>query len=245
MKKDGFWAKGSFAQTMSSKDYNEKMKTFHKKHDEDMNFDCKKCKKKISAHNKDWHDEMCDDCFNEQYFPEEAQIIETDINAIIRHCKSKPIEKENMKFSEFLKSDEFDQEIFIKIVDEITKQIDCTKCANCCKVLGIVLNELDIERISKHLKLTKEEFISKYLVKNDNELKIKQLPCPFLKDNNCSIYEIRPKTCREYPNLDKDVSDRCQQFFSNAEICPIVFNVLENAKEEFLEEIYAFENPNI
>ena len=38
------------------------------KHDEEMNYNCKKCNKKISAHNKDWHDGMCDDCFNKKYY---------------------------------------------------------------------------------------------------------------------------------------------------------------------------------
>ncbi len=246
MKKDKLWAKGYFVQTMSSKEMECKKRTFHMKHNEEINFNCKKCNKKISAHNKDWHDGLCDDCFNKQYFPEEAQIFETDIEKIKIHCKSKPIRRKNMKFWEFLKSDELDFERFNKIVKEVTEKIDCTICANCCKALGTVLNELDIEKISNYSNLTKEEFISKYLTKNDeNELEIKQLPCPFLKDNRCQIYEIRPETCKNYPNFDKDVSFRCHQFFSNAEICPIVFNVLENAKEEFLEDIYAFENPNI
>ena len=62
--RDDFWEEGSFIQTMSSVDIKEKMKTFHKKHDEDMNFNCRKCGKKISAHNKDWHDGLCDECFN-------------------------------------------------------------------------------------------------------------------------------------------------------------------------------------
>jgi DNA-directed RNA polymerase subunit RPC12/RpoP len=34
------------------------------KHDEEMNYSCKNCKKKISAHNNDWHGGMCDECFN-------------------------------------------------------------------------------------------------------------------------------------------------------------------------------------
>lgn len=63
----GLWEEGYFAQTMGSAEMEEKMKTFHKRHDEDMNFGCKKCSKKISAHNKDWHDGMCDDCFNMEY----------------------------------------------------------------------------------------------------------------------------------------------------------------------------------
>lgn len=65
---DGFWDEGSFAQTMSGEEADKKMKTFHKKHDEDMNFNCSKCGKKISAHNKDWHDGMCDECFDKEYF---------------------------------------------------------------------------------------------------------------------------------------------------------------------------------
>lgn len=63
-----FWEDGVFAETISQQKAEVKMKTFHKRHDEDMNFSCKKCKKKISAHNKDWHGCMCDDCFNKTYF---------------------------------------------------------------------------------------------------------------------------------------------------------------------------------
>ena len=70
-KEDAFWADSSFAETMNSDDMKKKMRTFHMKHDEEMNFSCQKCKKKISAHNNDWHNGMCDNCFNRMYFPEE------------------------------------------------------------------------------------------------------------------------------------------------------------------------------
>jgi hypothetical protein len=70
-KNESIWAKGSFAQSMSKEEIEEKEKTIHMKHDEEMNFNCKKCNKKISAHNKEWHDEMCDDCFDKTYFPED------------------------------------------------------------------------------------------------------------------------------------------------------------------------------
>ncbi len=67
---DEFWSGGSFAETMSSEGMKEKMRTFHMKHDEEMNYNCKKCSKNISAHNKDWHDGMCDNCFDKKYFPD-------------------------------------------------------------------------------------------------------------------------------------------------------------------------------
>lgn len=64
-----FWAEGYFAETMSDEDWEKRMKTFHKKHNEDMNFNCQKCNKVISVHNKDWHNGMCDDCFDKAFFP--------------------------------------------------------------------------------------------------------------------------------------------------------------------------------
>ncbi len=67
-KSGDFWAEGGFVESISRDEADAKMKTFHKKHDEDMNFNCKKCNAKISAHNKDWHDGMCDDCFHKTYF---------------------------------------------------------------------------------------------------------------------------------------------------------------------------------
>lgn len=67
--KNDFWSEGYFAQTISSEDMKSKMRTFHMKHDEEMGYNCKKCNKKISAHNKDWHDGTCDDCFNKKHYP--------------------------------------------------------------------------------------------------------------------------------------------------------------------------------
>ena len=67
-KEDDFWSEGYFAQSVDPSD-KDKMRTFHMKHDEEMNYNCKNCKAKISAHNKDWHDGMCDDCFDKKHYP--------------------------------------------------------------------------------------------------------------------------------------------------------------------------------
>ncbi len=65
-----FWSEGYFAETMSNEDWKKRMKAFHKKHNKDMDFNCQKCNKIISAHNKDWHNGMCDDCFDKAFFPD-------------------------------------------------------------------------------------------------------------------------------------------------------------------------------
>ena len=70
IEEDSFWDDGYFMESISADEFEEKKKTIDKSNNEDMNFNCKKCNKKISAHNKDWHDRMCDECFNKTYFPE-------------------------------------------------------------------------------------------------------------------------------------------------------------------------------
>jgi Fe-S-cluster containining protein len=207
-------------------------------------FTCKRCGIPIGGHNQYLHDGMCDECFFEVYFPEDAQIFETDIRLLPQMCRND--RKENMQFRDFLKSDKLDQKRFDIIVKEVTEKIDCTTCGNCCKVLKPSLNKEDMERIAKHLRTTVDAFIGNYVTKNsEGEYEFKHAPCRFLQDDNmCRIYEIRPDECRKYPHLDKDVTTRCIQFFANAEVCPIVFNVLENAKAEFLEDIYDFVMPD-
>ena len=70
---ESIWSEESFAETLGPEHAKAKMRTFHMKHDEEMNFNCLKCNVKISAHNKDWHAGMCDNCFNEKFFPNEKQ----------------------------------------------------------------------------------------------------------------------------------------------------------------------------
>ena len=68
--KPSIWSDGSFIENLDPNDV-KKMRTFHMKHNEEMNFNCSKCKSKISSHNKDWHNSMCDACFNKESFPED------------------------------------------------------------------------------------------------------------------------------------------------------------------------------
>lgn len=63
---DKLWEKGSFIRSISSDELERMKKTINKGHDEDMNFNCRRCDKKISAHNRDWHDRLCDECFNKE-----------------------------------------------------------------------------------------------------------------------------------------------------------------------------------
>ena len=119
--------------------------------------------------------------------------------------------------------------------DEVFEKIDCLQCARCCKTTGPLYTEKDIERISKHLRLKAADFETKFLKTDEDGDKVLQdLPCFFLnEDNTCSIYEVRPKACREYPHTDrKKIYQINHLTIKNVAICPATFEFLEGLKKK-------------
>lgn len=117
-----------------------------------------------------------------------------------------------------------------EVHDEVFEEIDCLQCANCCKTTGPLFTEKDIERISKHLRMKAADFETKFLrIDEDNDKVLQQLPCWFLgEDNTCSIYEVRPKACREFPHTDrKKIYQINHLTIKNTVICPAACLFLE------------------
>lgn len=118
--------------------------------------------------------------------------------------------------------------------DETFEEIDCLKCANCCKTTSPGMKERDVERLSKHLKVRPSELIERYMVLDgDGDYVFTSAPCPFLGDDNyCSVYEARPTACREYPHTNRK---RFHQILplslKNTEICPAVVKVFDRLRE--------------
>ncbi|NAS32420.1 YkgJ family cysteine cluster protein [Flavobacteriaceae bacterium R38] len=114
--------------------------------------------------------------------------------------------------------------------EEEFEKTDCLKCANCCKTTGPLFTNADIERIAKHFKLKPQKFIDQYLkVDEDNDHILKEVPCIFLgADNYCSIYDVRPKACREYPHTDRKKFYQINNLtLKNTSICPAAYNIVE------------------
>lgn len=107
---------------------------------------------------------------------------------------------------------------------------DCLTCANCCKTIGPRLTVQDIERMAKFLKMKVSDFYSQYIMADeDDDLVFASHPCPFLgPDNFCSVYEQRPKACREYPHTDrKRFYQILELSHKNCETCPVVCDIME------------------
>ena len=143
--------------------------------------------------------------------------------------------KENSKFFKKLKNIKpkvLDKTI-ISVHETVFKGINCLECANCCKTTSPLFTDKDIQRISKFLKIKPSIFFEKYLVlDDDNDYVLKSLPCVFLNDNNeCRIYKVRPKACRNYPHTDRVKQYQLLKLTQkNIEICPAVSQIIERIK---------------
>ena len=118
--------------------------------------------------------------------------------------------------------------------DEVFSKIDCLQCANCCKTTGPLFTEKDIERIAKHLRMKSVDFEQKFLrTDEENDKVLQDLPCWFLNsDNTCSIYEVRPKACREFPHTDrKKIYQINHLTIKTTVICPAAFEFVEKMQK--------------
>ncbi|NND87804.1 MAG: YkgJ family cysteine cluster protein, partial [Flavobacteriaceae bacterium] len=91
----------------------------------------------------------------------------------------------------------------------------------------------DIERIAKHFRMKPKTFIESYLrMDEENDYVLQEVPCAFLgADNYCSIYDVRPKACREFPHTDRRKFHQINNLtLKNVAICPAAFNIVEEMK---------------
>ena len=98
---------------------------------------------------------------------------------------------------------------------------DCLKCTGyCCSYDRIEVSEKDVKRLAKYFGMTEQDVKSKhtktYKLKENEEVTLEQIlrhkkdhiftsVCKFLDSDSrqCTIYEARPKVCRQYPNTTR------------------------------------------
>lgn len=143
---------------------------------------------------------------------------------------------DNKKFLQRLKrvNDRNLDSLFHEAHDRAFEEIDCLTCANCCKTTSPIFYEHDIDRLASGLRIRPGEFIERYLrIDEDKDYVLKSSPCPFLMDDHyCSVYDYRPKACREYPHTDrKKVSQILELTHKNSMVCPAVLKIIDQVRE--------------
>jgi uncharacterized protein len=120
--------------------------------------------------------------------------------------------------------------------NQVWREVNCTSCANCCKVMSPTYSVRDIKRISAYLGMTPKDFKEKWLCidKKDGDWMNKSRPCQFLdlKSNKCSVYEVRPADCAGFPHLiKKPVTDYVYLHKQNIEYCPATLLFVQKLQE--------------
>lgn len=105
---------------------------------------------------------------------------------------------------------------------------ECTRCSACCRHDPgyVFLSEIDLERLSNHFNLTKDQFREKYCRVVDfgivSRLSLTEKPnndCIMWKEGGCSVYTARPLQCRSFPFWSSNVEDN-ESWEATGKDCP-------------------------
>jgi Fe-S-cluster containining protein len=122
---------------------------------------------------------------------------------------------------------------FHRLHEEAFRDIDCLQCANCCKTTSPIFRDIDIDRLSRHLGMRPAELVERHLhLDAEGDYVLNVAPCPFLgPDNYCSVYESRPRACREYPHTDrKNMLGILPLTLRNTLVCPAVAQIMRRLR---------------
>lgn len=143
-------------------------------------------------------------------------------------------EDENLRFRIFLKNHADPNELnrqFLAL-HKLFAGYDCCQCGNCCRAYSTTLTEEEIVNISAYLGLTRQQFLEDYLIRGLNGLEL-PAPCRFLNDDGkCQLQDCKPGECKGFPYTDRPHRlESLYSVLSAAEVCPVVFEILERLKE--------------
>lgn len=89
----------------------------------------------------------------------------------------------------------------MRVLGEVYQEIpefECERCGRCCRVLGATAMELHLidEYVRRHgieaQEYSQTSLITLFVRTTENAL------CPYLKNNECMVYPVRPTGCRLY-----------------------------------------------
>jgi Fe-S-cluster containining protein len=96
-------------------------------------------------------------------------------------------------------------------------------CTNCCDQQGFVyLNEDDIARAARFVRLPRKEFERRYVYRTAHQRRFRKprdRQCPFLEKGGCAIHPAKPTQCRTFPFWPELVQDRAA-WKRTAAYCP-------------------------
>lgn len=162
----------------------------------------------------------------------------TDLVQIRRLGEQK--KEENSRFRRHLKTYRHVERRLKKMAQDVEEEINCLECGNCCRVATAKVLDRDVERLAKHLRIPVARFVKEYCMESKEEegwilKRSDETGCVFLSGNECTVYEVRPGSCADFPHMARgarSLESRMWAMPDRATYCPIVYNTLEAWKKE-------------
>jgi Fe-S-cluster containining protein len=144
---------------------------------------------------------------------------------------------ENLHFRRYVSARRLPLDRFRSLAADISRDIDCTQCANCCRNGLVAVSRAEMEEIAAYLQIEPAEVNRLYTTPDPDGrgrvlLSVRD-GCVFLDGNLCMIYAARPRACRDFPHVasaKRSLGSRMASLCGWAPLCPIVYNSLEAYK---------------
>jgi Fe-S-cluster containining protein len=130
----------------------------------------------------------------------------------------------------------------IEIVnEEYRPHLDCKEgCSYCCRKPGVLISIPELLRILDRLTTTLDAdgiaavreravtYTRQLNGRSFDEPTDESIPCPLLSDGRCSVYEVRPLTCRGYNSTSVDA---CRQAHESGKALVPIFSVIKDVTD--------------
>ncbi|MGH9201221.1 MAG: YkgJ family cysteine cluster protein, partial [Vicinamibacterales bacterium] len=137
-------------------------------------------------------------------------------------------------------SDYADDAIAI-VRDEYKPQLDCREgCSYCCCKPGVLVAIPELLRILDHVQTAFDaeavaamrerarRYVGQLAGRSFDDPTDQSVPCPLLIDGRCSVYDVRPLTCRGYNSTSVDA---CRQAHESTSVLVPIFALIKDVTD--------------
>jgi Fe-S-cluster containining protein len=125
--------------------------------------------------------------------------------------------------------------------EEYRPRLDCAAgCSYCCRKPGVLVSIPELLRIVEHVRATFDSaalaelreraraYVERLGGRSFDAPTTESFPCPLLRDDRCSAYDLRPLTCRGYNSTSVDA---CRQAHESTEALVPIFVAIKDVTD--------------